>query len=430
MVGPLGGRTSPEIIEAMKQMEVPFKTMDDVDFEGKVVLLRTDMNLPLDPKTGMPVDTTRMEVLAKSTLTELLVRGARVAILTHQGRPGDANFTTTDLHAKLLSNMLKTRVKYVPDIYGSTAIEAFKKLREGRYRIVMLENVRMDKDEMIKRPFEKQAATKQVQVLSVLADIYVNDAFAACHRNNVSLTGYPLVMPAVAGRVLEWEYRALTWVLKHSQPPRIFILGGAKLDDVIMVTEHVLSTKKAECVAMTGVAGHLFLAAAGHDLGEVNMKVLERKGGLLLLEDAKNLYEKYGEKIIMPVDVAVEASNGERAEIPVSLLPLNRPIKDIGSRTAGIIEDKVLNSKTIVMSGPAGVYEENNFIQGTKMIAKAISLSEGFSVVGGGDTVAAIRKLGMENGFSHVSTGGGALIEMLVENPLPGIEALKRASIH
>ena len=146
MVGPLGGRVPSEIVEAMEKMDVPFKTMDDIDFEGKVVLLRTDMNLPLDPKTGMPVDTARMEILAKSTLTELLVRGARVAILTHQGRPGDANFTTTDLHARLLSNILKTKVKYVPDIYGPTAIEALKKLREGRYRIVMLENVRMDKD--------------------------------------------------------------------------------------------------------------------------------------------------------------------------------------------------------------------------------------------------------------------------------------------
>jgi 3-phosphoglycerate kinase len=151
MVGALGGKVNPEILEQMLKIDLGFKTMDDFDFEGKVVLLRTDMNLPLDPKTNLPSDLTRMKVLAQTTLTELLVRGARVAILTHQGRPGDADFTTTDLHAKILSKMLRTKVIHIPDVYGPKAVEALKKLREGVYRIIMLENVRTDPEEMLKK---------------------------------------------------------------------------------------------------------------------------------------------------------------------------------------------------------------------------------------------------------------------------------------
>lgn len=425
MAGALGGNVPEEIESAMLKIDIGFKTMDDIDFEDKVVLLRTDMNLPLNPKTSMPIDLTRMKVLAETTLKELLVRGARVAILTHQGRPGDPEFTTTDLHAKLLGKMLKTRVHYVPDLYGPLAIDAMKKLRKGEYRIVMLENVRTDPDEMIKRPPDEQAKTKQVQTLSMLADVYVNDAFAACHRSNVSLTGYPVVMPAVGGRVLEWEIRALTWVLRYSETPRVFILGGAKLEDATAITDHVLSTKKADFVAMTGLIGNLFLAAKGIDLGEVNMKFLERKGGLLLMEDVKKVLEKYKDSIILPNDVAVETSNGIRADIPIGLLPINSPIKDIGMSTAEILEQTIFKSRTVVISGPAGVYEEPAFIYGTKRIFKATIESNAFSVVGGGHTVAALNMMGLANKFSHVSTGGGALIEMLMERPLPGVEALK-----
>ena len=310
--GILRGKVREDILEQMNKIDVGFKTMDDFEFENKVVLLRTDMNLPLDPKTNMPIDLTRMRVLAETTLTELLVRGARVAILTHQGRPGDPDFTTTDLHAKLLSKMLKTKVIYVPDVYGPKAVDALKKLREGEYRIVMLENVRTDPDEMIKRQFEEQAKTKQVQTLSVLCDIYVNDAFAAAHRANVSLTGYPFVMPSCAGRVMEWEVRALTWLLQYSEKPRLYILGGTKLDDAISMIEHLGETGKADWIFLAGLIGNLYLRVVGYNLGEVNEKLLERKGAVLLYEGAKIVYEKYKEKIILPQDLAAETPKNER----------------------------------------------------------------------------------------------------------------------
>jgi len=425
--GILRGKINEEIFEQMNKIDVGFKTMDDFEFENKVVLLRTDMNLPLDPKTNMPIDLTRMRVLAETTLTELLVRGARVAILTHQGRPGDPDFTTTDLHAKLLGKMLKTKVVYVPDVYGARAVEALKKLRTGEYRIVMLENVRTDPDEMIKRPFEEQAKTKQVQTLSVLSDIYVNDAFAAAHRANVSLTGYPYVMPSCAGRVMEWEVRALTWLLQYSEKPRLYILGGTKLDDAISLLEHLGETGKADWIFLTGLVGNLYLKVAGYNLGEVNEKFLERKGALLLYDGARTVYEKYKEKIMLPFDLAAETPKGERFEIPLSALPINMPIKDIGARTCETIEHLINESRTIIISGPAGVYEETNFSYGTKRIFKAIASSTAFSVAGGGHTVAALNMFGYAEKFSHVSTGGGALTEMLMEKELPGIAALRRA---
>lgn len=423
----LGGRIPEHIIEQMNKIDVGFNTMDDFEFENTVVLLRTDMNLPLDPKTNMPIDLTRMKVLAETTLKELLVRGARVAILTHQGRPGDKDFTTTDLHAKLLSKMLKTKVIYIPDVYGPKAVAALKKLREGEYRIIMLENVRTDPDEMIKRPFEEQANTKQVQTLSVLCDIYVNDAFAAAHRANVSLTGYPFVMPSCAGRVMEWEVRALTWLLQYSEKPRLYIFGGTKLDDATSIVEHLGETGKADWIFLAGLIGNLYLKINGYNLGEVNEKFLERKGGLLLLDTAKAVYEKYKDKIILPIDLAVETQNFERVEIPLSALPLNMPIKDIGSNTCEKIEDLISESNTIIISGPVGVYEEKAFSIGTKRILKAIAHSNAFSVAGGGHTVAALNMFGYAEYFSHVSTGGGALTEMLMEKELPGIAALKKA---
>ncbi|MDT7891453.1 MAG: phosphoglycerate kinase [Thermoproteota archaeon] len=425
--GILRGKVREDILEQMNKIDVGFKTMDDFEFENKVVLLRTDMNLPLDPKTNMPIDLTRMRVLAETTLTELLVRGARVAILTHQGRPGDPDFTTTDLHAKLLSKMLKTKVIYVPDVYGPKAVDALKKLREGEYRIVMLENVRTDPDEMIKRPFEEQAKTKQVQTLSVLCDIYVNDAFAAAHRANVSLTGYPFVMPSCAGRVMEWEVRALTWLLQYSEKPRLYILGGTKLDDAISMIEHLGETGKADWIFLAGLIGNLYLKVVGYNLGEVNEKLLERKGAVLLYEGAKIAYEKYKDKIILPQDLAAETPKNERFEFPLSALPLNMPIKDIGMKTCELIEDILNEAKTVIISGPVGVYEESLFSYGTKRVLKAIASSNAFSVAGGGHTVAALNMFGYAEKFSHVSTGGGALTEMLMEKELPGIAALRQA---
>jgi len=424
----LRGNVREEIREQMNKIEVGFKTMDDFDFKDKVVLLRADINLPLDPKANKPIDLTKIKVLADTTLTELLAGGARVAILTHQGRPGDPDFTTTDLHAKLLSDILKTKVTYIPDVYGPKAVEALKKLREGVYRIVMLGNVRTDSDEMIKRSFEEQAKTKQVQTLSALCDVYVNDAFAAAHRANVSLTGYPFVMPSCAGRVMEWEVRALRWLLQYSEKPRLYILGGSKLDDAVSMIEHLGKTGKADWIFLAGLTGNLYLKAVGYNLGEINEKLLERKGAVSLYEGAKITYEKYKERIILPQDLAAETPKNERFEFPISALPLNMPIKDIGMKTCELIEDISNEAKTVIISGPVGVYEEPLFGYGTKMALKAVASSNAFSVAGGGHTVAALNLFGYAEKFSHVSTGGGALTEMLMEKELPGIAALGHAN--
>jgi 3-phosphoglycerate kinase len=235
-------------------------------------------------------------------------------------------------------------------------------------------------------------------------------------------------MPSCAGRVMEWEVRALTWLLQHSERPRLYILGGAKLDDAVAICEHLGETNKADWIAATGLIGNLYLKVAGYKLGEINEKFLDRKGGIFLYENAKKVYEKYKEKIILPIDIAVETPKGERAEIPLSGLPLEMPIKDIGEKTCELIESYIREARTIVISGPPGVYEEKEFSYGTKRILKAIAYSKAFSVAGGGHTVAAINTFGFTDYISHISTGGGALIEMLMEKELPAIQALRIAS--
>jgi phosphoglycerate kinase len=400
-------------------------TLDDFDFKGKTVLVRVDFNSPIDLTTKKVLDDTRIKAHGETTIKELSQKGAKVVVLAHQGRPGDPDFTPLREHAQILGKILGKPVKYVDDVFGEKAQKAIKDLKNGE--ILVLDNVRNFADEQKKGTPEEHAKTEMVKKLAPLANVFVNDAFAAAHRAHVSIVGFTAVLPSAAGRIMERELKALGKVLHNPEKPCIYILGGAKADDSLKISKYVLKNKIADHVLTGGVVGHLFLAAKGVDLGKPNMDFLEKKELMGLMPGIKELMNTYSGKIEVPVDLAVEA-NRKRVEIPVEKLPTMCPIFDIGAATVKEYGEIIRSAKSIVVSGPMGVFENKEFAFGTKKTFQAIAASKAFSLVGGGHSIAAVEELGLAKKMGYVSTAGGALIEFLMGEQLPGVLALERAA--
>lgn len=401
-----------------------FLTMDDFDFKDKTVLVRVDFNSPVDLETKKILDDTRIRVHAK-TIRELAEKGGKIVVLAHQGRPGQRDFISLKQHAEILGKILDVPVRYVDDVFGEKAQEAINKMEQGE--VLVLDNVRKFSEERTKGTPEVQSKKVLVQKLAPLADVFVNDAFAAAHRAHVSLVGFTAVLPSVAGRVMEKELKALRRVLETPEKPCVYVLGGAKADDCLKISEYVLRNNLVDYVLTGGVAGHVFLAAEGVNLGEPNMRLLEEMKLMNLVPGIKKLMNNYPNKIEAPVDVAVEVEK-KRKEISVNDLPTSYPIFDIGTRTVNRYTDVISEAKSIVVSGPVGVFENEEFRFGTQRILESVAESKAFSLVGGGHTVAAVEKFGLTQKMSYVSTGGGALTEFLMGERLPAIVALEKAA--
>jgi len=400
-------------------------TIDDFNFKGKTALVRVDFNSPIDPKTKKVLDDTRIKAHGESTIRELSQKGAKVVILAHQGRPGDPDFTHLKEHAEILGKLLGKPVKYVDDLYGEKALSAIRGLKSGE--VLVLDNVRNFADEQKKGTPEEHAKTELVKKLAPLADVFVNDAFAAAHRAHVSIVGFTAVLPSVAGRIMDREVKALTRVVRNPEKPCIYVLGGAKADDALKISQYVLKNGIADHVLTGGVVGNLFLTAKGVDIGGPNKNFLEKKGLTQFVPGIKELMATFPKSIEVPLDFGVEA-DGRRTEIPVSKLPTKCPLYDIGPETVKKYSDLIKGAKSIVVSGPMGVFENKQFIYGTARIFEAIASSKAFSLVGGGHSIAAVEELGLSNKMSYISTAGGALIEFLMGEQLPGIVALEKAA--
>jgi len=400
-------------------------TINDFDFKGKTALVRVDFNSPIDPKSKRVLDDTRIKAHGESTIKELSQKGARVVVLAHQGRPGDPDFTPLKEHAQLLGKVLGKPVKYVDDVFGEKAQKAIKELKNGE--ILVLDNVRNFADEQKKGTPEDHAKTELVRKLAPLADVFVNDAFAAAHRAHVSIVGFTAVLPSVAGRIMEREVKALTKVVQNPEKPCVYVLGGAKADDALKISQYVLKNKIADHVLTGGVVGHLFLAAKSIDLGEPNMKFLEKKELTQFISGIQELMRSYTKNIEVPVDLAVEAE-GKRKEIPITKLPTKYPIFDIGAETVKKYVAIIKSAKSIVVSGPMGVFENKQFAFGTTRTFEAIASAKAFSLIGGGHSIAAVEELGLAKKMGYVSTAGGALIEFLMGEQLPGVAGLERAA--
>jgi phosphoglycerate kinase len=398
-----------------------FPTLDDVDVLGKTVLVRVDINSPIDPKTGEILDDTRIRECAP-TIKELSEKGAKVVVLAHQGRPGDEDFTSLEKHSKKLSEALGQIVIYVDDVFGQSALKAIETLGPGE--VLLLDNVRFCEEENLTRPAKELAKTELVSTLAELADIYVNDAFASAHRSQASLVGFGVLLPTYAGRLMEREINGLSRALSPERPC-VYVLGGAKVDDSLKIIEHVLGRKVADEVLTGGLLGNAFLAAIGGDIGAPNLELLEKdfaeEIGL-----AKKSLTKYGKKIEVPKDVVVD-DHGKPKELSVEQLPTELSISDIGGRTIADYSKSIAGAKTVVANGPLGIFENRNFARGTFEILKAMARSRAFTVIGGGHMVAAAQEAGVADKIKHISTGGKACISFLSGENLPVIEMLVHA---
>ena len=394
-----------------------FLKMDDFEVKGKTVLVRTDLNSPLD-ENGNLMDNIRIKRHAE-TIGELSDKGAKVVVMAHQGRAGDSDFTNMEKHAETLSRHLKKPVTYVDDIFGTHAKKSIRGLSEGD--IILLENVRFNAEET--SVDERHHETHMVRELTPLLDYYVNDAFAAAHRSQVSLMGFTEVLPSFAGRVMQKELEILSRVSKNPDRPAILAVGGSKIDDSMKVMERMLFTNACDKVLTSGLMGLVFMVARGDEVGEATHATLVKKKADLEIPLAKKLLAKYASKIEVPVDLAI-CVNDKRIEIPSSSLPTDFPIFDIGEKTIKRYRQIIHEAATIVGNGPAGMFEKSGFDKGTNELLKAMHESKAFTVVGGGHLALAAEQAGYLDKLAHVSTGGGAYILFMSGEKLPAVDAL------
>jgi phosphoglycerate kinase len=399
---------------------MPIGTLPDLGAEGKTVLLRLDLNSPIDPTSHLILDDKRFR---EHLPTVRALSGSRVVIVTHQSRPGKKDFTTLEAHAGKLGDLLGTPVTYIDSIFGKHAKEAVNASKPGD--ILMLENVRFAAEENLTMKSEEAKKTHLVRKLSAMADFFVNDAFGTAHRSQPTVVGLPLAMRSAAGLLMEKEVATLSKVFSGAPRPVTMVLGGTKIDDSIDVAAHVLANGIADNVIVIGVVANAFYIAAGYDIGKPSTQLIEQLKYQGEIAKAKEILSKFGDRVIMPSAVAVR-QNGRRAECPVEKIPPDAPVMDLGMDALPALVTTLKRAGTVVFNGPAGVFEEPDFATGTFELLRVASKVE-FSVVGGGHTAAVIEKLGIEKEFTHISTGGGACIEFLTGKKLPAVEALEES---
>ena len=401
-------------------MEFQYLTLDDFDVHDKAVLLRLDINAPLDPANNQILDDGRIKA-AKRTLDALTE--AKVAVLSHQSRPGRGDFTSLEQHAAVLQRTCSQRVSFVEDVMGPTARRAVKDLSRGE--VVVLDNVRFCAEEILEDSAEKLAKTNLVTRLAPLFDLYVNDAFATAHRPQASLVGFPQVLPAAAGKLLEEELSAIEKLMVTPARPCTYVLGGAKIEDKVPVIENILATKKVDNVLVGGNVAKIFLKAEETKLGQQDEQELGDIADEVL--KANRILSKYRKRILLPLDFGT-IKDGKRVNTPVQKLPRAGKAMDIGSQTVERFSDVIHRSKTVVASGPMGVFEEEGFESGTKSMLESMADTAAFTVIGGGHLAGYAGILRISNRLSHVSTAGGAMLAMLAGEELPAITALISAA--
>lgn len=403
----------------MSETEFHFLTLDDVNTSGRTVFVRVDMNSPLDPSGKKILDDTRIR-MTRETLERL--KDAKVVVGSHQGRPGDEDFTSLEAHARLLQKYVSQPVKFVEDVIGPEARNQTKSLRVGE--ILVLDNLRLCSEENVSAPPDVLEKTIMVQRLAGLLDVYVNDAFATAHRLQASIVGLPRVVQAVAGKLMAKELEALKQAYHDPRRPSVYVLGGAKAEDKLPIIENILGARKADRVLVGGVVANVFLRASGVDFGEAENRKLEKSPALL--EKARAILSKYKDKIILPTDLAV-VRDGKRLDISLRQVK-GEGVRDIGKETSSEYAKVIKGAKTVVSSGPLGVFEEKEFDLGSKTVLEAMAGQDAFTVVGGGHMGSYASMLGLDQRLSHVSTAGGAMLTFLAGEELPGVRALVEAA--
>ncbi|KKJ99421.1 phosphoglycerate kinase [Micromonospora sp. HK10] len=395
------------------------RNLDDLLAEGvsgRRVLVRADLNVPLDKQSGAITDDGRIRAVLP-TLSALVEAGAKVVVCSHLGRPKGAPDPQFSLRpvAGRLGELLGAPVHFAEDTVGDSARATVAGLADGQ--VALLENLRFNKGETSKDDAERGAFADQ---LAALGDVYVDDAFGAVHRKHASVYDVPARLPHVAGRLVLREVEVLSRLTGEPERPYVVVLGGSKVSDKLAVIEALLPT--VDRLLIGGGMCFTFLKAQGHEVGT---SLLEKE----MVETCRNLMERAPGKIMLPVDVvAADAFAPDAAHDTVRAdgIPSHRLGLDIGPETVAGFAAALSQAKTIFWNGPMGVFEMAAFANGTRGVAEAITKADAFSVVGGGDSAAAVRALGLdESSFGHISTGGGASLEYLEGKTLPGIAALE-----
>jgi phosphoglycerate kinase len=385
----------------------------DLDAQGKIIFLRVDFNVPLDEERNIR-DDTRIKA-ALPTLNHLLMQGARVVVASHLGRPkGQFNpeFSTYPA-AKRLAELISQKVIHASDVVGDEVDRMKNQLKEGQ--VLLLENLRF-------YPGEKGNDPDFAKQLALGIDYYVNDAFGTCHRAHASIVGIPnYVEKAAAGYLVAKEVEYLSKAIFSPRRPYVAILGGAKVSDKIPVIESLLY--KADNILIGGAMAYTFFSAQGFDVGRSLVEQEKKDLALSLLDKAKSM----GVNFSLPQDhiAAADIDPGAQAQIIQEFpIPSDMIALDIGPRTIEKYKDVIATAKTIFWNGPMGVFEIVQFAKGTEEVAKAVADADAISIIGGGDSVSAVLKVGVGDKISHISTGGGASLEYIANETLPGLEAL------
>lgn len=389
----------------------PKKTMNDVEVKGKRVFVRVDFNVPMED--GKITDDTRIRA-ALPTIKHLVDEDAKVILASHLGRPKGEVVEDMRLTAvgNRLAELLGKPVLKLDESVGETVKTAVHNMNDGD--VVLLENVRFHKGE------EKNDAELAKQ-FAELAEIYVNDAFGAAHRAHASTAGIAEYLPAVSGFLLQKELDVLGKALSDPERPFTAIIGGAKVKDKIGVTDHLLD--KVDNLIIGGGLAYTFVKAQGHEIG--NSLVEEDK-----IELAKEFMQKAKDKgvnFLMPVDAVVASEFSKDADskvVDIDAIPADWMGLDIGPKTVALYADTIKNSKLIIWNGPMGVFEMEKFADGTKGVAEAMAETAGYTIIGGGDSAAAVEKFHVADKMDHISTGGGASLEFMEGKELPGVVAL------
>jgi phosphoglycerate kinase len=411
-------------LESKLKLVVPeYVDMDEFDFNGLVTLLRVDINSPINPENGRILDEARIKSHVP-TINILLSQGAKIVLLAHQGQKGSADFVSLRNHVPVLSERLGVDVQFVPKVYGPEVSDAIKSLKNGD--VLLLENTRFVDDEVKNVSMEKHAESDLVKSISALSDVYINDAFAAAHRNHASLVGFPFVLPSFAGALMVKELTALTRILKSSLRPTVFLIGGGKLVDSMKMIGNILRLGVVDKMVLTGLVGNVFLMAKGYKLGDKMVSYIQEKGYSNQLSQARQILEKYDDKILLPVDVGV-LRNNERKEVDVGEVLSDDEVMDIGVNTLSKIAQELRGYKTAFVRGPSGVIEKQGFEKGTVGLMRLLFDLNIYTVIGGGHTRIIAEQLGLTDKLGYASTGGGALLTFLSGEPLPAVQALSLA---
>lgn len=407
-----------------------FKSIEEIVVKNKKVLLRLDINSPIDVNTKKIVNTNRIDKSLK-TINYLKNQGAKVAIIAHQGDTLDyQNLISLREHSQILSKKMGTTVSYIDDVCGPAAIERVNSLKSGEF--IILGNLRYLGEEL--STFENSVYLTEQQMLETYLvrslkphfDVYINDAFSAAHRRAPSMVAFQQILPSAAGYLFFEEVSTLSKIMNSPKSPCIFVLGGSKISDAFSMMEEVLSKKIADTILTCGVTGEVFLIAKGIDLGFKVNTFLKERGLLDFIKQAKILLDMYPDSIKVPLDLAY-ADKNKRICSSINDSLGNNLFADIGDKTIEYYSQIISKANTIFVNGPAGMYENPILEDGTREILLSISNSDGFSVIGGGDSVTATMKFTDYRKMNYICTAGGAMVRYLSGKKLPLITAMENS---